>query len=156
MATANGRARSYSAPVVALLNANQQVQGNGVGGRATGVRYGSPGCPQSSSPVLAIRSMHHKGLLHNASSTPVVAHNDTSTITTRRASRLIDNRIRTVSISSRRDSLEMKCCRINVLLVTMQFCLGVTVTGLGLYMQTLTPSLSLKDCPYWAGAPVSI
>ena len=176
--TANGRARSYSAPVVALLN-TQQPNSNGVrrgtGGLVGGLaRQGGHGSrPHStagggSSPLLAIRSMHHQAAgtkspgctapLHNSYPT-VVSHDVTGAtpnLATRRASRLIDNRIRTVSVSSTRDSLEMKCCRINVLLVTMQFCLGVAVTGLGFYMRTLSPSLGLRDCPYWAGAPVSI
>lgn len=54
-----------------------------------------------------------------------------------------------------RESFEMRCCRINVLLVVMQMCLGATVTALGFYMETLTTSLSLRECAYWAGIPVS-
>ncbi len=65
-------------------------------------------------------------------------------------------RQRHLSVSSRRESFEMRCCRINVLLVTMQLCLGVVVTALGFYMQTLTPTLGVRDSPYWAGIPVSI
>ena len=48
-----------------------------------------------------------------------------------------------------------RCCRINVLLVIMQVCLGGMVTALAVYMETLTPSLRMRECPYWAGLPVS-
>ena len=65
------------------------------------------------------------------------------------------SRDRHVSMQSRREDLEMRCCRINVLLVTMQLCLGVTVTSLGFYMQTLTTTLFVRECPFWAGVPVS-
>ncbi|ELU09876.1 hypothetical protein CAPTEDRAFT_37582, partial [Capitella teleta] len=46
-------------------------------------------------------------------------------------------------------------CRIHVLLVVMQSCLGLVVTALGVYMRTLTSTLVLRECPFWAGAPVS-
>ena len=55
----------------------------------------------------------------------------------------------------RRESFEMKCCRINVLLVVMELGLGIVITALGFYMQTLTPSLKARELPYWAGIPVS-
>lgn len=50
--------------------------------------------------------------------------------------------------------LEMRCCRVEVLLVTMQTGLGLAVTGLGLYMLRLSSSLLITDCPFWAGLPV--
>ena len=53
------------------------------------------------------------------------------------------------------ENMELRCCRINVLLVTMQTFLGVTITALGFYMQTLTTSLPLYETPFWAGFPVS-
>lgn len=65
-------------------------------------------------------------------------------------------RHRQFSVQSRRENFEMKCCRINVLLVIMQMSLGAVVTGLAFYMQTLSPSLAVRECPYWAGIPVSI
>ena len=52
-------------------------------------------------------------------------------------------------------SIQIRCCRINVLLVIMQLCLGGMVTTLAFYMGTLTPSLKIRECPYWAGIPVS-
>lgn len=52
-------------------------------------------------------------------------------------------------------SILTRCCRINVLLVIMQLCLGGMVTTLAFYMGTLTPSLKIRECPYWAGIPVS-
>ena len=70
---------------------------------------------------------------------------------TRRAARR-----RQFSVQSRRENLEMKCCRINVLLVIMQLSLGTVVTALGFYMQTLSPSIQVRECPFWAGIPVSI
>ena len=65
------------------------------------------------------------------------------------------HRRRTISVQSR-EHFEMRCCRINVLLVVMQLCLGIVITALGLYMETLTGSLKIRECPYWAGVPVSI
>ena len=65
------------------------------------------------------------------------------------------SRIRQLSVQSQRENLAMKCCRINVLLVIMQLALGGVVTALGFYMQTLTPSMQVRECPYWAGIPVS-
>ena len=38
----------------------------------------------------------------------------------------------------------------------MQVCLGGMVTALAFYMETLTPTLGIRECPYWAGIPVSI
>ena len=65
------------------------------------------------------------------------------------------DRQRHVSMQSRREDLDMRCCRISVLLVTMQLCLGAAVTSLGFYMQTLSESLLVRECPFWAGVPVS-
>ena len=65
-------------------------------------------------------------------------------------------RIRLIKLICRCLLLLYRCCRINVLLVTMQVCLGGMVTALAFYMETLTPTLGIRECPYWAGIPVSI
>lgn len=69
-------------------------------------------------------------------------------------------RARRMSVSARmnrhRETLEMKCCKIHVLLVLMQICLGCSITGLGIYMAAWTPTLETRETPYWAGIPVSI
>lgn len=59
-------------------------------------------------------------------------------------------------LSMQKESFEIRCCRISVLLVTMQMALGTTITALGFYMETLTSSLTLRECSHWAGIPVSI
>ena len=69
-------------------------------------------------------------------------------------SRRVRPRIRQFSVQSR-EHFELKCCRIHVLLVVMEFCLGVVVTALSFYMRTITPSLPIAECPSWAGVPVS-
>ena len=71
------------------------------------------------------------------------------------SARARQHRRRTISVQSR-EHFEMRCCRINVLLVVMQLFLGIVITALGLYMETLTKSLKIRECPYWAGVPVSI
>ena len=58
------------------------------------------------------------------------------------------------SLNKTYESFEMRCCKINVLLVTMQLCLGATITALGFFMQTLTSTLRIRECPFWAGIPV--
>ena len=50
--------------------------------------------------------------------------------------------------------LETRCCRVEVLLVSMQTCLGVAIVVLGFYMQYLSSSLLIVDCPFWSGVPV--
>ncbi|XP_013404122.1 uncharacterized protein LOC106169229 isoform X2 [Lingula anatina] len=53
-----------------------------------------------------------------------------------------------------RESCEMHCCRIHILLTTMQLCLGSTIIGLGAFMGVAIPSLHTRETPYWAGIPL--
>ncbi|XP_064631982.1 sarcospan-like isoform X2 [Lineus longissimus] len=60
------------------------------------------------------------------------------------------------TLQQHKENMELRCCRINVLLVTMQTFLGITITALGFYMRTLTLSLQYYECPFWAGIPLSL
>ncbi|KAK2157602.1 hypothetical protein LSH36_188g05041 [Paralvinella palmiformis] len=66
------------------------------------------------------------------------------------------SRLNKLTTTTSRETWEVRCCRISVLLVIMQICLGVTVTALAFYMERLSTSIPTKECPYWAGIPVSI
>lgn len=149
METNDHRPRAYSVPAVSLLSTGSTSNG--------GVGLVGPGggliTPIASSPHHAIRTMQN-GM---ATTVPqsMVAH-DLRTNQASSTRSLRRPRMRHLSVSSsRRETFEMRCCRINVLLVTMQLSLGVVITSLGFYMQTLTPSLGVRDAPYWAGIPVS-
>lgn len=113
-------------------------------------RYRAASAPDTSAiirqPTKGILSMHN-GM---TTTVPQNMNKDSS----HRPSRTPVARLRQFSVQSR-EHLELKCCRINVLLVVMQSCMGVVVTALAFYMQTLTSTLVLRECPYWAGIPVS-
>ena len=64
--------------------------------------------------------------------------------------------VRKLSLPRTKESFEARCCKIHVLLVVMQLCLGTVIAALGFYMESLSPSLKIRECPYWAGIPVSI
>ena len=142
----NNRPRAHSAPVVSLLSTRPRTGGPTPNGSGLTVLTGS------GSPHPALRKISQNGLTTSfctAGNSPYYQRGSRASIG------LHGTRLRTISICSRKESLEMRCCRINVLLVTMQLCLGTTVTALGFYMETISPSLSIRECPYWAGIPVS-
>ncbi|CAH1782945.1 unnamed protein product [Owenia fusiformis] len=56
----------------------------------------------------------------------------------------------------KRENFEMKCCKIKVLLVTMQLCVGIVITALSFYLQTLSSSMKIRETPYWAGLPLLV
>ena len=51
---------------------------------------------------------------------------------------------------------DCQCCRLHILLVTLQVLLGVTITAMSLYVQLFIPAARLRETPYWAGVPVSL
>jgi len=49
----------------------------------------------------------------------------------------------------------MRCCHVHVMLVVVQLLLGGAITALAFYLETLAVTIAPRDCPYWAGIPVS-
>lgn len=47
-------------------------------------------------------------------------------------------------------------CRFPLLLALLQLALGISVTVLGFLMASISPSLLVRDTPFWAGIIVSI
>lgn len=47
-------------------------------------------------------------------------------------------------------------CRFPLLLALLQLALGIAVTVLGFLMASISPSLLVRDTPFWAGIIVSI
>ncbi|XP_076448564.1 sarcospan-like [Babylonia areolata] len=47
------------------------------------------------------------------------------------------------------------CCQTQLFLVVMQMVVGVGVSGVSGYMFFFLPAFILRDCPLWAGAPLS-
>lgn len=47
-------------------------------------------------------------------------------------------------------------CRFPLLLALLQLALGIAVTVLGFLMASISPSLLVRDTPFWAGIVVSI
>ena len=138
-----GRPRAHSAPEVAMYScANNSDHESASPHQVRGT---------SVQPMQATRTMK------NGMSTTVPQNMVTQDLNSKsHQPKKSKNMQRRISRTSRtRESFEMKCCRINVLLVVMQLCLGVVITALAFYMETLTPSLQLRECPYWAGIPVS-
>ncbi|XP_041350526.1 sarcospan-like [Gigantopelta aegis] len=51
---------------------------------------------------------------------------------------------------------DCRCCRIHILLVTLQVLLGVAITAMSLYLQLYIPVARVRDTPYWAGIPLCL
>ncbi|XP_006819310.1 sarcospan-like [Saccoglossus kowalevskii] len=50
----------------------------------------------------------------------------------------------------------LQCCTLPVCLVMLQVLLGATVTVFGFVMLNISPSLKVRDTPYWSGIPLII
>lgn len=138
------RAKANSLPTLDSTIQVEMQESDDNEGESSGLKGGNRG-NRNSQPTM-----------HNGMSTTVpqnMIHHDLNT-NHQPLARVRHARRRTISVQSR-EHFEMKCCRINVLLVVMQLCLGIMITALGLYMETLTESLKIREYPYWAGVPVS-
>ncbi|CAD5115574.1 DgyrCDS4536 [Dimorphilus gyrociliatus] len=51
-------------------------------------------------------------------------------------------------------SCQTKWCKIEFLLVAMQFALAVGLIAIGLFLQTVSSSILLRDASYWTGIPL--
>ncbi|XP_074646232.1 sarcospan-like [Tubulanus polymorphus] len=60
------------------------------------------------------------------------------------------------TLQQHKENMELRCCRITVLLVIMQTFLGIIITALGFYLRRLTLSIPLIETPFWAGIPLSL
>ena len=50
---------------------------------------------------------------------------------------------------------KVRCCQGRLCLVLLQLFLGIGISLLAFHMESLTSTFRFRDCPYWAGIPVS-